>query len=123
MRIRSLIRRDIDNTPEADMARRGINRLGNTCRRAITQAVVGRAQVRATFDNLARNPELRLSGIVTFGWRDDARIDCRATAGLDHFVGVARHKNQSQVHSHTLPAMSYKPKPFGGKDPIGEVPW
>src|SRR6266516_5431332 len=65
MRLGSLIRRDIDNTPEADMARRGINRLGNTCRRAITQAVIGRAEEGPTFEHLSWDADLRLCRINT----------------------------------------------------------
>src|SRR5271154_1754007 len=33
-----------------------------------------------------------------------------------------RGTNQSDVHSHTFPAMSYRPYPFGGNDPTGATP-
>src|SRR6266581_2390265 len=63
MLIGSMIRRDIDNTPEADMARRRINRLGNTCRRAITQAVIRRAEEGPAFEHFSWDAELRLCRI------------------------------------------------------------
>ena len=75
MRPESMIRRDIDNTPEADMARRRINRLGNTCRRAITQAVIGRAEEGPAFEHLSWDAELRLRRINTLLSCPPSRID------------------------------------------------
>src|SRR6266566_8510080 len=75
MRIRSMIWRDIDYTAEADMAGRGINRLGNTCRRAITQAVIRRAEERPAFEHLSWDAELRLRRINTLLSCPPSRID------------------------------------------------
>src|SRR6266480_3088718 len=75
LRIRSMIRRDIDNTPEADMARRGINRLGNTCRRAITQAVIRRAEEGPAFEHFSWDADLWLCRINTLLSCPPSRID------------------------------------------------
>src|SRR6266571_6920257 len=75
MRPGSMIRRDIDNTPEADMARRRINRLGNTCRRAITQAVIRRAEEGPTFEHLSWDTDLRLCRINTLLFCPPSRIE------------------------------------------------
>src|SRR6266699_4149449 len=75
MRLGSVIRRDMDNTPEADMARRRINRLGNTCRRAIPQAVIRRAEERPAFEHLSWDAELRLCRINTLLSCPPSRID------------------------------------------------
>src|SRR5271169_349840 len=80
------------NAAEPDVVHAGVDHLRLPRRWTITQTVVGRAQVRAAFDHLARNSKLRLRGIVALGWRDNPRIDCRAAAGLDHFVSVAADK-------------------------------
>ncbi len=42
----------------------------------------------------------------------------KAVAACSAWCGVKK----SLVHSHTLPAMSYSPYPFGGKLPTGDVP-
>src|SRR5436189_6222192 len=42
--------------------------------RAIASAVVGRAQVRAALEHLARYPDLRLAGVVARGLRPAARV-------------------------------------------------
>ena len=55
----------VRDAAESDVVHAGVDHLRLACRRTITQAIVGRAQVRAAFDNLARNSELRLRGIVT----------------------------------------------------------
>src|SRR5436189_4322638 len=65
MRLGLLIRRDIDNTPETDVARRGINRLGNTCRWAIPQAVIRRTEEGPAFEHFSWDAELRLGRINT----------------------------------------------------------
>ena len=71
----SLIWRDIDNTPEADVARRGINRLGNTCRRAIPQAVIRRAEEGPAFEHFSWDAELRLCRINTLLSCPPSRIE------------------------------------------------
>src|SRR5208282_3718766 len=81
-----------NNAAKPHVVHAGVDHLRLTRRWTITQAVVGSAEVRAAFDNLARNPELRLRGIVTLGGRGNARINGRAAAGFDDFVGVARDK-------------------------------
>ena len=75
MRLGSLIRRDMDNTPEADVARRRVNRLGNTCRRAIAQAVIGRAEEGPAFEHFSWDAELRLCRINTLLTCPPSRID------------------------------------------------
>src|SRR5260370_18118484 len=77
------------NATEPNVVHARVDHLRLPCRWTITQAVVRRAQVRAAFDYFARNAELCLRGIVTLGWRDNARIDCRPAARLDDFVGGA----------------------------------
>src|SRR5580704_13971517 len=74
---------------EPDVVHTGIDHLRLARRWTISQAVVGGTQVRAAFDNFARNPELRLRPIVTLVWRGNARIDRGTTASFDHFIGVA----------------------------------
>src|SRR5215469_7992678 len=63
------------------MTRRSIDRLGMSCRRAIAAAIVGRAQMRAALQNLARDPDVGLARIVARGLKAAARI-LRNTAGL-----------------------------------------
>jgi hypothetical protein len=46
------------------MACRGVNRLGMARGRAIAAAIVQGAQVRAAFEHLARNPDIRLTRVV-----------------------------------------------------------
>ena len=56
------------------MARRGIDRLRMAGGRAIAAAIIGRAQVRAAFDDLAGNFDLRLAGVEACGLGPAARI-------------------------------------------------
>jgi hypothetical protein len=53
-----------------------VDRLGVARGRSIAAAVVGRAQVRAAFDHLAWNPDLRLAGVVALVFPTAARV-CR----------------------------------------------
>src|SRR6267143_4524672 len=62
------------NAPEADMACRGVDRLGMTRGRTIAAAVVGSAEMRAAFKHLAWNPDVRLTRVVARGLRPAARI-------------------------------------------------
>jgi hypothetical protein len=58
-----------DDAAEADMARRRVDRFGMARGRAVTAAIIGRAEMRAAFQNLARDPDLRLAGIVAVSFR------------------------------------------------------
>src|SRR3954469_22881989 len=69
------------NAAKADVARRGVDRLGVTRGRAIAAAVVRRAEMRAAFEDLAGNFDLRLAGVVACGLRSTARV-LRNAAGL-----------------------------------------
>src|SRR6266700_4071985 len=89
MQIGSVIRRDIDNTPEANMARRGINCLGNTCRRAITQAVIGRAEEGPPFKHFSWDADLRLCRINTLLHCPPSRIE-RDAASLGRVCWMTR---------------------------------
>src|SRR6266850_237446 len=62
------------NAPEADMACRGVDRLGMTRGRTIAAAVVGSAEMRAAFKHLAWNPDIRLTRVVTRSLRSAAWI-------------------------------------------------
>src|SRR3954447_2475875 len=61
------------------MACRGVDRLGMARGRAIAAAIVGRAEVRAAFKHLARNPDVWLTHVVARGLRSAARIFRNAT--------------------------------------------
>ena len=50
----------------------------------------------------------------------EAEWEYAARGGLDG-ARFAWGDDQSPVHSHTLPAMSRRPKPFGGYEPTGAV--
>src|SRR6516165_4240801 len=62
------------HTSESEVARGRIHRFRVARSRAIAAAVVRRAQVRASFDDLAGNPDLRLAGVVAPLLRPAARI-------------------------------------------------
>src|SRR5579872_5519960 len=70
-----LISSGAKDAPEADMARRCIDGLRVTCRGAVAAAIIRRAEMRAAFEDLARNPDRRLAGIVTRFLFGAARID------------------------------------------------
>src|SRR6266404_2961876 len=56
------------------MTRRSIDRLGVTSGRPVASAVIWRAQMRATLDHLARNPDVGLTGVVAAIFAAAARI-------------------------------------------------
>src|SRR5947209_20038387 len=56
-----------DDAPEADMACRGVDRLGMTRGRTIAAAVIGSAKMRAAFKHLAWNPDVRMTRVVAGG--------------------------------------------------------
>ena len=76
------------DTPNSDVTHAGVNHLRLARRWAVTQAIVGSAQVRAAFDHLARNAKLRLRWIVALLRRADAWIVRRTATGFDDLVGV-----------------------------------
>src|SRR5262245_34580427 len=63
-----------DHTSEADVARRRIDRLGMARGRPVAAAIVGRAQVRAALEHLARNPDVGLAGVEACVFGPAARI-------------------------------------------------
>ena len=101
------------------MAHPGVDHLRPASRGAVAHAIAVGAKVGAALDHLARYSELRLPPVV-------AAVDSAAPRiawmqqGLSTSAGW-RSAYQSVVQSQTLPAMSYKPYPFGGKDPAGVV--
>src|SRR5687768_9475095 len=74
---------------KSDMAHAGVDHLWLARGRPVTQAVVGGTQVRAALNYFARNMELRLTCIIAFFRRDDARIERRTATGFDDLVSVA----------------------------------
>src|SRR5277367_1423279 len=81
--------RSPDDAPKADMTGRGIDRLGMACRRSIASAVVGRAEMGAAFQYLARDADGGLARVVARFHRAAARI-LRHTAGLAGIAFVPR---------------------------------
>ena len=71
------------------MARGRVDRLRMTRGRPVAAAVVRRAKVRAAFDDLARNPDLRLVRVVARGLGAAARV-LRNAAGLRRVGFVLR---------------------------------
>src|ERR1700730_5975842 len=63
-----------DHASESDVARSRIDRLGMARGRAVAATIVRCAQMRATLENLARNPDLRLKRIVTLVFASSARV-------------------------------------------------
>src|SRR5215471_2815106 len=70
-----------DDTAKADMACRGVDRLGMPRSGPIAAAIIWRAQVRTALEHLARNPDVWLAGIVAHALRSTARV-YRNAAGL-----------------------------------------
>src|SRR5690348_3578758 len=82
-----LISSGSDNTPEADMAGRRVDRLGMTRGGPIPPAIVGGAEMRATFQHLARDVET-VARVRALLFRAAARV-LRHTAGLGHVSRMA----------------------------------
>src|SRR5579863_1651862 len=61
------------------MVCRGVDRFGMTRSRTIAAAIVGGAQMRAAFKNLARNYDFWLGWVVARSFRSTARIFWNAT--------------------------------------------
>src|SRR5216683_1726662 len=76
-----------DDAAEADMAGRGVDRLGMARRGPIAPAIVGRAEVRAAFQHFARDAHGKLARVVARFHRSTARI-LRHAAGLGRVGGV-----------------------------------
>ena len=89
------------------MAHAGVDRLGVARGRTVAAAVVGRAQVRAALDDLARNAGRRTALAVAVGLAPAARV-VRYAAGVGRIRGMPGGY-QSAVHSQTLPIMSNRP--------------
>src|SRR5687768_2804412 len=68
-----------DDAAEADVAGGGVDRLGVARGRAVAAAVARRAQVRAALDDLARNADCRLAGVVAVLLAPATRV-CRDAA-------------------------------------------
>jgi hypothetical protein len=86
---------------EADVARAGVDHLGPTCGRPVTQAVGVRAQVRAALDHPTADPELRLRRVVAL-----VLVAARGFTGTQQGLSTSsgwRWVHQSAVHSQTLP--------------------
>src|SRR6516162_2747157 len=71
-----------NNTTEADMARRGVDRLRMSRRRTVTAAVVRRTQMRAALQHLARNLDFGLAGVVARVLRPAPRVQWDAAVLL-----------------------------------------
>ena len=102
---------------EADVAHAGVDHLRAAGGRPVAQAVRVGAEVRPALDHLARDPELRLGRVEARLAVTAARVGRHAARSLG--VGRVALVHQSAVHSQTLPAMSWSPKPLGGNDPTG----
>ena len=100
------------------MAHAGVDHLRPPGGGPVAQAVAVGAEERAALDHLARDPELRLRGVVAA-----STLPPRGLSAHSRLVRVVRMAGayQSLVHSQTLPAMSYRPNPLGGKEPTGAV--
>src|SRR5271168_5288002 len=71
---------------KTDVAHASVDHLRLACRGAVTQAVVGSAQVRTTLDDSAGNTNLRLPWVVALLHRSNTWVNCRPTACLNDFV-------------------------------------
>ena len=89
---------------EAEMAGRGVDRLGVARGGAIAAAIARRAEKRAAFDHLARNLDIGLARIVALRL-GPPRGFCGMQQGLAGSA-LCFCEYQSVVHSHTLPIMS-----------------
>src|SRR5439155_18142564 len=69
------------NPAKADMAGRGVDRLGMAGGRPVAPAVIRRTEMRATLQDLARDPDLRLAGVVAHLLTPAARV-LRDAAGF-----------------------------------------
>ena len=92
------------------MTSRGIDRLGVTRGRPVAAAIIRRAEMRATFDYLARNLDLWLAGIVALLGARASRSDRHAARML---LLVARDikigRPLPDIADHVVEAV-----PFGG---------
>src|SRR6266480_3286569 len=116
-----MIRRDMDNTPEADMARRGINRLGNTCRRAIPQAVIRRAEEGPAFEHFSWDAELRLCRINTLLSCPPSRIDRDAACPGRVFwmmLLVPVRRPFPHIASHVIQTITIRREGAHGRRPL-----
>src|SRR5580658_11037388 len=73
---------------KTDVAHAGVDHLRLACSGAVTQAVVGSAQVRTTLHDSAGNANLRLPRVVALLLRGNTWVNRRPTACLTNFVGM-----------------------------------
>ena len=106
--------------PEAEVAHAGVDHLRPARRRPVAQAVAVGAQVRAALDHLAADRGTA-AGPGRSSARGPRRAGCSGRSRASRRRRGARLVHQSSVHSQTLPAMSKRPKPLGGKLPTGAV--
>src|SRR5471030_406854 len=71
---------------ESDVAHSGVEHLRLACGWAVTQAIVGGAQMGAALDDFAGNLELGLASIIALIGRSDARIHRGSAARLYDLV-------------------------------------
>src|SRR5947209_8563738 len=76
-----------DDATEADMAHARVDGLRMARRRTVAPAVVGRAEVGAALDHLARNAAYRIPRVETAGLCAIARIGGNAARGTDVVAG------------------------------------
>src|SRR4051812_4456798 len=69
------------NTAKSGVARAGVYRLGHTCGRAVTLAVIGSTQVRSPFEHLTRDADIGLLWVITPLLVAATRV-CYRTAGF-----------------------------------------
>ena len=93
---------------EPDMAGRGIDRLGVARGGAIAAAIIRRAEMRAAFQDFARDADVWLTWIKARFLAPAARI-ARDAARLCAHRPACFVDHQSEVHSQTLPIMSCRP--------------
>src|ERR1700733_1621821 len=73
---------------KTDVAHAGVDHLRLACRGAVTQAVVGSAQVRPPLHDFAGNANLRLPWVVALFCRSNPWVNRGPTACLTNFVGM-----------------------------------
>src|SRR5262245_48647333 len=94
------------------MAGRGIDGLRVTCCGAVTSAIVRGAQMRAAFKNLARDADIRLTGIVAAGFGATARICRDATRLHDITLMLGRIPVVPDVADHVVNAVDVRRETF-----------
>src|SRR5271169_5927461 len=108
------------DAPEAYMACRAVDGLRVASRWAIATAVVGRAEVRAALQRLARDLDLGLARVVTRFLRAAARV-CGNAARLRliarMFCGIPVVRPFPDVSNHIVDAVTIGRKGGDGRGP------